>query len=301
MGNRTVRRTTLSVAVVAALTGVAACGSGSSGGDGKADGGGVTHVSPIAALRTAADSTAEADSAKVESTTSVGDLMSIKGAGSLAWSDGLTGTLTLTYTGGRMADVMREAGSTSMQARYLSDAYYARMSEKFAEQAGGGKHWVRYGYEDMAQLGGGSGAYIKDQLQNSTPNQSVKLLLASGDVNKVGEEQVRGTHTTHYHGTVNVADFAGKSSKSLSESQLADLKKQLDQAGVTTETVDLWIDDRNLLVKKTERGESANGAVASTAYYSDYGVRVAAEAPPAGDTVDFKDVMKAQGAAGTGS
>ncbi|WP_306190390.1 MULTISPECIES: hypothetical protein [unclassified Streptomyces] len=308
MKNRTVRRATLSIAVVAALTGVAACGSGSSGGSGKggrAAGQGVTHVSPIAALRTAADATGKADSARVESTTSIGDLMSMTGKGSLAWGDGLTGTLTITYTGGRMSDAMRATGSTSMQARYLSDAYYARMSEKFAQQAGGGRHWVRYGYDDMARLGGGSGAYLKDQLQNTTPNQSVKLLLASGDVKKAGEEQVDGRHTTHYHGTVNVADFAGRSSKNLSASQLADLKKQLSQAGVTTETVDLWINDQNLLVKKSERGESSNGTMTSTAYYRDYGVKVSTEAPPAGDTVDFKDVMKSQaagqGASGTSS
>ncbi|GHE54603.1 hypothetical protein GCM10014715_04530 [Streptomyces spiralis] len=55
MKNGTVRRATLSVAVVAAPAGVAACGSGSSDGSGKgggAAGQGVTHVSPTAALRT---------------------------------------------------------------------------------------------------------------------------------------------------------------------------------------------------------------------------------------------------------
>lgn len=82
----------------------------------------MTHVSPTAALRTAADATGKADSARVESTTSIGDPMSMKGEGGLAWGDGLTGTLTITYTGGRMSDAMRATGSTSMQARYLSDA-----------------------------------------------------------------------------------------------------------------------------------------------------------------------------------
>ncbi|EKX61971.1 hypothetical protein STRIP9103_05994 [Streptomyces ipomoeae 91-03] len=37
-------------------------------------------------------------------------------------------------------------------------------------------------------IGGASGAYVKDHLQNVTPNQSVKLLPASGDVEKVDEE-----------------------------------------------------------------------------------------------------------------
>jgi hypothetical protein len=169
------------------------------------------------------------------------------------------------------------------------------MGDKFAEQSGG-KHWIKYAYDDLADLAGGSGAYLKDQMQNTTPNQSVKLLLASGDVKKVGEEKVRGENTTHYSGTVDVADLAGKSS-SLSEDQLADLKRQLQQAGVTTETVDIWVNDEDLLVKKVEEGELATGSMSSTAYYSDYGVDVSTEEPSASDTADFKDLMRTQPAA----
>ncbi|ANP48859.1 hypothetical protein J2Z21_002586 [Streptomyces griseochromogenes] len=300
MKSTTVRRVTLSVAVVTALTGVAACGSSDSGKGDKAVGKGAIHVSPIAALRSAEQSTDKAESAKVRGTTSIGTKMSMTMDGAFAWGNGLTGNLTITYTGGQMAEAMRKAGTSSMQARYLPDAYYAKMSEKFAQHFGG-KHWIKYAYDDLAQLGGGSGAYMKDQMRNTTPNQSVKMLLASGDVKKVGEETVSGQHTTHYAGTVNVADLAEKSSHDLTASQLADLKKQLNQAGVTTDHVDIWINDQNLLVKKTEKAEIANGptagAMTSTAYYSDYGVKVSAEAPPAGDTKDFKDLMKAGGPA----
>lgn len=294
MKSTTVRRVSLSIAAVAALSGVAACGSSGSSGKGEgASGKGVTHVSPIAALRTAEKSTDGADSAKVESTTTMGSLMSMKGDGALGWADGLTGNLTITYTGGTMADTMRRLGTTSMEARYLPDAYYAKMGEKFAEQAGG-KHWIRYGYADLAGLGGSSGAYLKDQMQNTTPNQSVKLLLASGDVKKVGTEQVRGVRTTHYSGTVDVADLAGKNS-SLTASQLAGLKKQLTQAGVSTESVDIWVNDQNLLVKKIEKGRMSAGEYTQTAYYSDYGVKVAATKPAASDTEDFTQLLKKQG------
>ncbi|MFH8468859.1 hypothetical protein [Streptomyces sp. NPDC017991] len=298
-----VRRVTVSIAVAAALTGVAACsgsdsdgGSGgdseASAGDGRSDGGARTLTDAIVALRSVEKSTDGADSAKVESTTTMGTMMSMEADGALGWADGLTGNLTITYTGGTMADQMRQLGTTSMEARYLPDAYYAKMGDKFAEQSGG-KHWIKYDYDDLAELAGGSGAYMKDQMQNTTPNQSVKLLLASGDVEKVGEEKVRGEDTTHYSGTVDVADLAGRSS-SLSARQLADLKSQLEQAGVTTETIDIWVNDKDLLVKKAEKGELATGSMSSTAYYSDYGVEVAAEEPAAGDTADFKDLMRSQ-------
>ncbi|MFJ8197902.1 hypothetical protein [Streptomyces sp. NPDC096152] len=304
MTSTTVRRVTLSIAAVTALTGVAACSSGSSGGSGRGTAGqGVTHVSPVAALRSAERSTDRADSARVEMTTSIGTMMSMKAHGTVGWGQGLTGDLTIAYTGGTMAETMRRVGSTSMEARYLPDAFYARMGERFAQQAGG-KHWLRYGYTDLAGVAGGSGAFLKDQMRNNTPNQSVKLLLASGDVKKAGEATVRGRHTTHYAGTVGVADLVGKSSH-LPADQLADLKKQLTTAGVSTERVDIWVDDQNLLVKQSCKARMAMGEMSQTAYYTDYGVHVSAQRPPAGDTEDFKDLLKKQGSTlggtGTGS
>ncbi|MFE7854352.1 hypothetical protein [Streptomyces sp. NPDC057403] len=296
MKSTTVRRVACSITVVTVLSGAAACDSSGSGGSHKGaqtSGRSATHVSPVAALRSAEKSTDGADSARVESTTTMGSVMSMKADGALGWHDGLTGNLVITYTGGTMAATMRQLGTTSMQARYRPDAYYARMGEQFARRAGG-KHWIRYGYKDLARLGGSSGAYLQDQMQNTTPNQSVKLLLASGDVRKVGTERVRGVDTTHYAGTVDVADLARRNSD-LSAGQLAGLRKQLTQAGVGTETVDIWLNDKNLLVKAVEKGTMATGEYAQTAYYSDYGVKVSAPEPPAGDTEDFKDLLKNQG------
>lgn len=289
-----VRTAGLSIATMSLLAGVTACSSsgGSGGTSGGSSGGSGGGFDPIAALRTAEKSTDGADSAKVESTTTMGSVMSMTADGALDWGDGLTGNLTITYTGGTMADTMRQMGSDSMEARYLPDAYYARMGDTFAEQSGG-KHWIKYAYDDLETLGGTGGAYLKDQMQNTTPNQSVKLLLASGDVREVGEEKVRGQRTRHYSGTVDVADLAEKNS-GLGQSQLDELRKTLQQAGVTTETVDIWVDDHDLLVKKVEKGEASAGAYSQTAYYSDYGTEVAVDEPPASDTADFTELVRQQ-------
>jgi len=302
MKSTNVRRVTLSIAVATALSGVAACTSSGSGGSGKdhsASGKGATHISPVAALRTVEKSTDSADSARVESATTIGSQLSMKSDGALDWGDGIQGTVTITYTGGTSAELMRQTGTTSMEARYLPDAYYAKMGAKFAEQVGG-KHWIRYAYADLANLAGGSGALLKDQMRKTTPNQSVKLLLASGDVKKVGSEQVRGVDTTHYSGTVDIADFARKNA-SLPASQLAALKKALTQAGVSTETVDIWVDGKDLLVKKVEKGTMSAGEYTQTAYYSDYGTKVSARTPPASDTADFTELVKQQKGTGVGS
>ncbi|MFD5334646.1 hypothetical protein [Streptomyces hawaiiensis] len=281
MQGTTVRRVGLVLAVATALTGVAACTSPDpSDGPGQEDR--AAHRRSLATLRSAERATEHAESARVESTTTMGSLMSMTADGTLGWSDGLTGVLTITYTGGTMADTMRRLGSTSMEARYLPDAYYARMGDTFAEQAGG-RHWIRYAYEDLEALTGGSGAPLGDQMRGTTPNQSVKLLLSSGDVRKVGEETVRGRTATHWSGTVAAADVAD-----------AGLRKQLTEAGVTTETVDIWIDERNLLVKKVEKARMTTGLMTQTAHYADYGVAVRAERPPRSDTGDFEDLMRKQ-------
>lgn len=272
------RRTVVSLAVSAAL----ACGSGCTAGEPPVDTPATsTPPRPTApssrppalagpsadALRAVERATGRAGSARVESTTVMGRELSLEAEGALGWrDDGLTGTLTITYTGGTTAETMRRLGTTAMEARYLPDAYYARMGDEFADRVGG-RHWIKYVYEDLEDLGGGAGAGFADQMRNTTPNQAVKLLLTAGDVRKVGEETTRGRRTTHWSGTV---------------------------AGETGQTVDIWVDDRDLLVKKVERGRTKTGELTQTAYYSDYGVTVSAQRPPAGDTTDFKELLRSQ-------
>ncbi|MCZ9345365.1 hypothetical protein NGM37_47255, partial [Streptomyces sp. TRM76130] len=107
-------------------------------------------------LREADRATEAARSARVRSATRIGSTISLTADGVLGWTGGVTGTLTLTltYTGGTLADGMRQPGSASMEARCLPDAYYPRMGDAFAASAGG-RHWVRYAYDDPEEPAGG--------------------------------------------------------------------------------------------------------------------------------------------------
>ncbi|MEV6885046.1 hypothetical protein [Streptomyces sp. NPDC051135] len=266
------RRTVVSLAVSAALACSTACTAEEEPAS-PPSGSAATSSRPPAptgpaadALRAVERATGRAGSARLESTTVMGRELSLKAAGVLGWRDGLTGTLTITYTGGTTAETMRRLGTTAMEARYLPDAYYAEMGDEFAERVGG-RHWIRYAYEDLEELGGDAGAGFADQMRRTTPNQAVKLLLTAGDVRKVGEETTRGRRTTHWSGTV---------------------------GGESAQSVDIWVDDRDLLVKKVERGRTKTGELTQTAHYSDYGVAVPAERPPAEDTADFKELLAAQ-------
>lgn len=301
MTSRTLRRVCASVVTVMALTSVAACeGSDSAAGSAGKNGDknpAAAVVSPIAALKKVQQKSDSAESAKVESTLKMGSVMSMTMSGAMDWSEGMTGDVTIRYTGGTMRDAMKKMGGDgSIRALYLSDAYYANMGDAVAS-ALGGKHWIRYAYADLAEVAGASGEALKNQVQNSTPQEAVKALLASDDVKKVGAEDVDGVATTHYAGVVDVADLTSKSG-ALDADQTQALKKQLDQAGIATETVDVWVDKNDLLIKKSERADTATGPFESIVFYSGYGVPVSVQEPAASDTADFKELA---GKTGTGA
>ncbi|MDX2918191.1 MULTISPECIES: hypothetical protein [Streptomyces] len=300
MRTSTARRMGTALAAAAALTSMAACsGSDSAGGSGEGKADAVAKARPVAALKQVQQKTGGSRSAKVEGSTEMGGTMSMKQSGTIGWADGLSGALTITYTGGTMGEALKKAGGDgSVEARYFKDEYYANMGAGMAANAGG-KNWIRYSYKDLAELGGAAGDVMKDQIQNSTPEQGVKALLASGDVKKVGQEDVRGVPATHYSGTIDVAGLTAENSD-LDARQLTAFKEQLALAGVTTQTVDIWVDENDLLVKKTERGEMKTGTFNSTLFYSDYGTEVPANRPEASDTVDFKELLK-QGATPSGA
>ncbi|PZT68821.1 hypothetical protein DN402_14615 [Streptomyces sp. SW4] len=266
-GRRPARcRTARAVALAAVLACAAGCG--------PAEEGSGTPSAAERALRATERAVDRAGSARVESTTVMGDRLSLEAVGALGWGDALTGTLTITYTGGTAADTLRALGTTSTEARYLPDGYYARMGEELADRAGG-RHWIRYRYDDLAEPtdGKGEGAGRTDLadglgLRAGTPDRSVRLLLAADDLRSTGPETVRGRRAVHYTGTV-------------------------DAPGV--HTVDLWVDDRHLPVKEVQRGGPDSGRPTRTTYYTDYGTEVSAQPPPARDTADFRELLRAGG------
>lgn len=282
------------------MAGLTACSGSSDSGKagGSTDKDGLSPVEGVLAeLKQASKSTDEAQSAKVEADQTQGTPqgeMTTKSEGTLDWSGGgTTAEMTVTQQGSA-AKALPTSGKP-MPARYTEDAMYINLGDEFASTAGKGKHWMKYDYDKLAKQAGPSGALIKDQMQNNNPARSVDLLLASGKVKKVGSETVGGKKTDHYRGTIEVAELARMQSKKLSEKELNQLSDQLTQQGFKTETVDLWIDGDDLLVKKQETAKGKNGDLDSTASYSDYGTKVSVEAPAASDTLAFQDALGSRG------
>lgn len=295
---RNFRRACAALAAVAALSGAAACTTGQAAGAKGGDADTETRekpldkslAEPLAALEAVERSTDKAQSAKVAGAVQMG-ATSMTMNGAIDWADGLVGALSMVQKGGEA-----QFGDGKMQARYTPDAMFVNMGPEMAKETEG-KHWLKYDYDDLSKVSGASGDVLRDQMQNNNPTHSVQMLLASGDVKKVGTETVAGQRTTHYSGTVDVGDFTEKSSTSLTDEQLREFREQLEQSGLTSERIDLWVNDKDLLVKKTESASTAQGDFRSAVLYSDYGTKVSVSEPSASDTVDFMELLeKEQGA-----
>ncbi|MEU9041999.1 MULTISPECIES: hypothetical protein [unclassified Kitasatospora] len=242
-----------------------------------------TKVTPAVYLEQVTQKTGAAKSAKIDEVITVG-AVTIKGKGAVGWSDGLEADLTMDLSGSPMAKVLEPVtGGPSVRYLYTKDAMYMRLGGQMV-QSGGGPHWVRFDKADMAKATGGS----TDQLQNADPVQGVRTLIASGKVAEVGPETVNGKATTHYSGTLSVADMAKASGQGVTADQLDQIKQKLTGAGITSDQVDVWVDADQLVVKRTERSETKAGPLNVSVTYSDYGTPVIASEPA--DFIDFGDL-----------
>ncbi|TJZ52198.1 hypothetical protein FCH28_19130 [Streptomyces piniterrae] len=248
-------------------------GSGSGGKNGAA-GQQSESKSPLDLLKQVSQETNGKNSAKIDGTVKNGPAeQSMKGA--MDWSNGMNMTVDITSKGGM-------GSGKPMKALYTPDAMYMNMGMPIQ-----GKSWIKYDYDVMAKKMGAAGALMKDMMQNNNPSKSVDMLIASGKVKEVGKEDVRGVQATHFTGTLGVTELARMQSKNVSEEQLKALEKQLQQSGAKNETIDLWIDSDNLLVKKREQMDGKT-AYDSTVFYSDYGTKVSVTPPPASETTEYK-------------
>ncbi|MBD0694279.1 hypothetical protein [Streptomyces sp. CBMA123] len=249
-------------------------------------------VSPAVFLEQVTKKTGAAKSAKVAEEITIGSV-SMKAGGALAWGDGLQGDMTMDMSGTPGAEKMAGSiGGTAFVYRFVQDGMYMKLGGD-ALKASDGRHWVHVGYDDMAKLqGGAGGAGSADQLKKADPVEAVRSVIASGSVTEVGQETVNGTPATHYTGTLKVSDLAAANANQLTPEQLDHVKKSMTAAGVTSETVDIWVDADQLVLKQAAQADTKAGAMKFAVTYSDYGTPVATTAPAKSDTIEIAELAQ---------
>jgi hypothetical protein len=178
---------------------------------------------------------------------------------------------------------------------------YMKLPPSLAAQIPGGKPWLKL---NLQEAGKQAGIDLSQLLQSGNMSQDPTQMLdylraASGEVTKVGNEQVRGVDTTHYRATVDLK----KVPDAAPSGQRAALRKQIDQlialTGTRTIPTEVWIDGDNLVrrVKLSyvfdQNGERGSTTVLEELY--DFGAQVNVSPPTADEVVDITQLLQQGG------
>jgi len=159
------------------------------------------------------------------------------------------------------------------------------------DQLPAGKSWVR---TDESKPGEKQGTdFDFQQLTNNDPRELLDFLQgASGEIEIVGTEQLRGVETTHYRATIDPLEYE-KLVPPDEQQELESLVEQMAaQSGLGEIPVDVWLDEGGLVrkltmtVSATQPGTSGSSDASMTFEIYDYGEDVAIELPPASEVVD---------------
>jgi hypothetical protein len=192
--------------------------------------------------------------------------------------------------GGKMPD-FGDPSLWQIEAVQDGDVVYMRFPVVSSELPAG-KSWVRM---DAGEAGGAQG-FNFSQLQDATSNDPRKMLeflrAATGGIETVGREELRGVSTTHYRATVDMAEYE----KLVPADQRSMTEDLLEQTALGEVPVDVWLDDHGLVRQvemsfaATQPGttETAEGSMRFELY--DYGKAIDVELPPADEVVDASAV-----------
>jgi hypothetical protein len=250
-------------AVVAAITFVSFVGACGGGGD-----------DPAQIVRAAASKTEAANSSRLAVTVDVHQ-------GALKGPVTAAGAFDYGTRTGRMS--MEMPGLGAIEAIADGSVLYMKFPAALAQQLPGGKSWVKLDVEAAARQSGFDLSELS-QVQQGDPTQALRYLRgASDDVKKVGEDDLRGAHTTHYTATLDLK----KAASSLSGSQRTAYDKAIAKLGTATLPADIWIDDAGRARKLSFTQDAAD----VTLELYDFGVDVDATPPAPSDVVDLAELL----------
>jgi hypothetical protein len=265
--------------LLAAVFAVAGCGGG----------GGSASFDPVASAAT----TVNAKSAKLVFQTSVaggGQTLHMSGVGS---ADFQSREARMTFDVG---DLLRGSGlpaSAGEKWTIVTQGLVVYMhAPTIAQQLPGGKEWLKLDVAAAAKSRNVDLGQFRQLTQNDPTQMLAYLRATSGEIEKVGTEDVRGVETTHYRAKVDldkVADQAPPNLRKTFRASIDSLKKGL---GTDTIPVDVWVDHDNLVRRLAEHLPVAGGGqIDFSVDFYDFGTPVTISPPPASETLDLGKVL----------
>ena len=159
-----------------------------------------------------------------------------------------------------------------------------------------GKTWIS---GDLEKIGRQHGVDIGQvgAFGKSDPRDMLDVLRgASGDLEKIGDDEIRGVSTTHYRTTLD-ADELGEQLANTEAKGLADgFADTIESAGLKEVPIDVWVDEDSLLrrlamtLELEQLGSKAESSFSMDLF--DYGKPVDVAPPAAAEVADVAELQK---------
>jgi hypothetical protein len=243
----------------------------------------------------AAQSTRDARTAKVGMSLSVSGFgvpvpLSVKGSGTSALD---RAAMDVTFDLGPLLSLAGRPGNGKTRTVVLGKDVYVKPPAVQGFTLPSGADWVGLDVVKVVEAMGvdadGFGALV-----NADPGAQLEMVTKAKGIKEVGEETIDGAKTTHFRGNVSIKDMIA----TLPPAERKKAQESVDQllkdapGGDKPQPIDVWVDEdeRVRRMRQQVRSPAQQGVPAGradvTVDYSDFGAKLTARKPPAGDVYD---------------
>ncbi|MEV7285479.1 DUF1396 domain-containing protein [Streptomyces sp. NPDC093252] len=178
-----------------------------------------------------------------------------------------------------------------VEIRLVDQAMFINGGEEAAKEMDG-KTWIKF---DLAALGAGdelSELGAAGQADKNPASEAGFMADAEG-VEEIGTETVDGVETTHYKGTITLADLRESLKDEDQETREAreTTLEQYEDLGIDKMTMDMWVDGDERAKQFRVRADAEEGPMDMTITFFDINKPVEVKVPPAAETMDLAEMM----------
>jgi hypothetical protein len=197
-----------------------------------------------------------------------------------------------------MSEFAAGSGQDLGEAEFVYDEFVMYMKFPLLQQVQPGlKPWVKFDLRDLGKQQGFDIGQLSQFNQND-PSQALQYLrAASGNVQEVGREEVRGVETTHYGMRVDLRKVISQAPAEQREQLRATIDQLVEQSGVETVPTEVWIDDdglarrMRLTYNNMRFAPGQVGDMVMTMDLYDFGVEVDVKRPPKNQVTDIQKLI----------
>jgi hypothetical protein len=252
-------------------------------------GGGGASFDPAASAAT----TANAKSAKLAFDTSIdaaGQNVHMRGDGQVDFKQRAA---SMTFDVG---DLLRSSGvpaTANEQWTIVTQGLIVYMrAPSLSRQLPGAKEWLKLDVEKLARSQNVNLGQFRQLTQNDPTQMLDYLKAASGKIDEVGKQDVRGVSTTHYRAKVDLDKVADQAPANLRKTFRASIRSLKQGLGTDKIPVDVWVDDQKLVRRLAEHLPIAGGGnIDFSVDFYDFGTPVSVSPPPPSETLDLGQVL----------